>query len=49
MSHRLSKFSTNRNGALPGCIVHFDWLVVVVVVVGSFESPWSSGPEKLTV
>ena len=25
-SHQLSKFSTNHNGALPGCAVHFDWL-----------------------
>ena len=42
MSHWLSKFSTNHNGALPGCTVHFDWLKV-----------WKGGgsvlPKKLTV
>ena len=26
--HWLSKLSTNHNGALPGCNVHFDWLIV---------------------
>ena len=28
-SNKLSKLSTNHNGALPGCTVHFDWLEVL--------------------